>query len=114
MLQFVQGVPELGTQTLTVCAIFLPLSAVWAGLSTDDSNIAAVGPGAHQKLLQSSLGGSTGGSSKGGSGLTKSNSAAALAPYSPMSPADGTTKKVTLLGDHEWRSGDKGESEHAA
>ncbi|OCL11314.1 hypothetical protein AOQ84DRAFT_444169 [Glonium stellatum] len=51
ILEFVSSVPEFVSQVLTVVAIFLPLSAMWAGTSVDNRHTAARGPDAHHKLL---------------------------------------------------------------
>ncbi|KAF2733925.1 hypothetical protein EJ04DRAFT_604003 [Polyplosphaeria fusca] len=55
-LEFYDKIPELGTQTLTVVCIFLPLSAIWAGVSTSDSNVAVSGANSHQRLLRDQFG----------------------------------------------------------
>jgi len=50
LLQFVPGAPELGNQVLTVVCIFLPLSAIWAGINKE-SSIASSGPDSHHRLF---------------------------------------------------------------
>ncbi|KAF1849448.1 uncharacterized protein K460DRAFT_404672 [Cucurbitaria berberidis CBS 394.84] len=51
-LQFESAVPEFGTQVLTIVSIFLPLSAIWAGV-VNDSVMAGSGPDSHQRLIHS-------------------------------------------------------------
>ncbi|KAF2015052.1 hypothetical protein BU24DRAFT_410731 [Aaosphaeria arxii CBS 175.79] len=59
VLQFYPKVPELGSQTLTMVCIFLPLSAIWAGVIASDSNLGSSGADGHHRLLQGQFGGST-------------------------------------------------------
>ncbi|CAO2651924.1 Nn.00g002070.m01.CDS01 [Neocucurbitaria sp. VM-36] len=49
-LQFQTAIPEFGTQVLTIVCIFLPLSAIWAGV-VNDSFTAGSGPDSHQRLI---------------------------------------------------------------
>ncbi|KAF2126940.1 hypothetical protein P153DRAFT_345676 [Dothidotthia symphoricarpi CBS 119687] len=49
-LEFHRQVPELGQQVLTIVCIFLPLSAIWAGV-VNESNVAYRGPDSNQRLL---------------------------------------------------------------
>ncbi|KAF2643879.1 hypothetical protein P280DRAFT_496398 [Massarina eburnea CBS 473.64] len=51
-LQFYEEVPELASQGTTIICIFLPLSAIWAGLVANDASVAVRGPDGHQRLLQ--------------------------------------------------------------
>lgn len=44
--------PELASQSTTVICIFLPLSAVWAGLASSDVNVGARGADCHQRLFK--------------------------------------------------------------
>ncbi|KAJ4376215.1 pheromone alpha factor receptor [Neocucurbitaria cava] len=48
--QFRSDVPEFGTQVLTIVCIFLPFSAIWAGV-VNDSSTAGSGPDSHQRLI---------------------------------------------------------------
>ncbi|KAF1945965.1 hypothetical protein EJ02DRAFT_419050 [Clathrospora elynae] len=50
-LKFEDTMPEFGTLVPTAVAIFLPLSAIWAGV-VSDSNIASRGPDSHQRLIK--------------------------------------------------------------
>lgn len=50
-LQFANAAPEIVSNVLTVVCIFLPLSAIWAGVA-NDSNIAYNGPDSHQRLIR--------------------------------------------------------------
>lgn len=56
-LQFSSSVPEFGTQVLTVVCIFLPLSAIWAGV-LNDTGIARKGSNSHQHLIHNEFYGS--------------------------------------------------------
>ncbi|KAF2185737.1 hypothetical protein K469DRAFT_777564 [Zopfia rhizophila CBS 207.26] len=56
-LQFYEKVPELGSVALTLIAINLPLSAIWAGISIHDAEVGSSGPNSHRRLLQGQLGG---------------------------------------------------------
>ncbi|KAH9866152.1 hypothetical protein J1614_008716 [Plenodomus biglobosus] len=49
-LQFSPDLPELGNSVLTIVCIFLPLSAIWAGID-HDSGIASSGPDSHHRLF---------------------------------------------------------------
>ncbi|KAJ4305555.1 pheromone alpha factor receptor [Kalmusia sp. IMI 367209] len=51
-LNFYDSVPELASQSTTIICIFLPLSAIWAGLVTNDANIGARGADSHQRLFK--------------------------------------------------------------
>lgn len=53
VLQFIHTGPELGSLTLTLVVIFLPLSAIWASVVVNDIDIAASGPDSHLRLLSS-------------------------------------------------------------
>ncbi|KAF2851725.1 hypothetical protein T440DRAFT_56978 [Plenodomus tracheiphilus IPT5] len=57
-LQFVPNLPELGNAVLTIVCIFLPLSAIWAGVE-HDSGIASSGPDSHHRLFGSEFYNST-------------------------------------------------------
>ncbi|KAF2470183.1 uncharacterized protein BDR25DRAFT_287960 [Lindgomyces ingoldianus] len=63
ILEFYERIPELGSQTLTIVCIFLPLSAIWAGVVASEPNIGASGVDAHQRLLGGQFGRSLDGSS---------------------------------------------------
>lgn len=52
LLQFNLAVPELGAQSLTVVCIFLPLSAIWAGVVNESAVVADRGPDSHHRLIQ--------------------------------------------------------------
>ncbi|EFQ94606.1 hypothetical protein CFE70_004850 [Pyrenophora teres f. teres 0-1] len=49
-LQFTNVLPEIVAHVLTVVCIFLPLSAMWAGV-VNDQNLASRAPNSHQQLL---------------------------------------------------------------
>ncbi|KAF1972574.1 hypothetical protein BU23DRAFT_160788 [Bimuria novae-zelandiae CBS 107.79] len=51
-LTFTERVPEISSQSMTIICIFLPLSAMWAGLFASDTNVASGGPDAHQRLFK--------------------------------------------------------------
>ncbi|KAF2822223.1 hypothetical protein CC86DRAFT_470250 [Ophiobolus disseminans] len=51
-LHFQNAVPELGAQVLTVTCIFLPLSAIWAGV-VNETIVVTRGPDGHHRLIQS-------------------------------------------------------------
>ncbi|KAK7186109.1 hypothetical protein DPSP01_000708 [Paraphaeosphaeria sporulosa] len=51
-LNFYDAVPELASQSITVICIFLPLSAIWAGLVASDSSVGSSGPDSHQRLFK--------------------------------------------------------------
>ena len=48
-------IPEVGTLVITILCVFLPLSAIWAGVA-NDSAIAYRGPDAHHHLINSQFG----------------------------------------------------------
>jgi pheromone alpha factor receptor len=50
-LQFADAAPEIATNVLTMVCIFLPLSAIWAGVA-NESHIAYNGPDSHQRLIR--------------------------------------------------------------
>jgi pheromone alpha factor receptor len=58
-IQFYQPIidkfPEVGTMVITVLCVFLPLSAIWAGVA-NESAIAYRGPDAHHHLINSQFG----------------------------------------------------------
>lgn len=58
VLQFVPEAPELGNQVLTVVCLFLPLSAIWAGIDKEAS-IASRGADSHHKLFNGEFSHST-------------------------------------------------------
>jgi pheromone alpha factor receptor len=62
-----EKLPEVGTQVLTVVCIFMPLSAIWAGV-VNEPTVAHRGRDAHQRLIHSNFGKSQ--SSKVGSDST--------------------------------------------
>ncbi|KAH8640566.1 pheromone receptor [Alternaria alternata] len=51
-LQFANILPEIVAHVLTMICIFLPFSAIWAGV-VNDQNLATRGPDAHQRLIRS-------------------------------------------------------------
>jgi len=89
ILQTVSSVPELGSQVLTVTAIFLPLSSLWASAALGDSPSLAGAPSTGSKrrrLLGSNFSGV-------GSRLFQKRS-------SPLSLASGyTTTKISKGSD---------------
>ncbi|ORY14425.1 fungal pheromone mating factor STE2 GPCR-domain-containing protein [Clohesyomyces aquaticus] len=84
MFEFQEKVPELGSQTLTIVCIFLPLSAIWAGVVSKDPGVAARGPDAHHRLLAGQMGRTSTSSSTNQS--NKSHFASVKAPDTPYSP----------------------------
>ena len=54
ILQFgkLKSTPEIVTNVLTMVCIFLPLSAIWAGVANDANSIAYNGPDSHQRLIR--------------------------------------------------------------
>ncbi|KAH7386041.1 fungal pheromone mating factor STE2 GPCR-domain-containing protein [Pyrenochaeta sp. MPI-SDFR-AT-0127] len=65
-LQFLETVPEFGTQVLTIVCIFLPLSAIWAGVVNDaNAGSRPVSPGrlVHREFYQSVVSTTASGSS---------------------------------------------------
>lgn len=93
-LQFYQPildeVPEIGNMVLTVICIFLPLSAIWAGVA-NDSAVAHRGHDAHHHLINSEFG-------RGSSTTTTSNSTTAFDKSRQMSCSTCTyTKKCDEL-----------------
>jgi pheromone alpha factor receptor len=89
-------VPELASQSTTIICIFLPLSAIWAGLISSDASVGSRGPDCHQRLFKnqfykSSDQGSTAGSNgsrtgKKGSIDTSTFTGSGKDPESPTSP----------------------------
>jgi pheromone alpha factor receptor len=53
-LQFADILPEIVPHILTVVCIFLPFSAIWAGV-VNDQNLASRGPDAHQRLILNNI-----------------------------------------------------------
>ncbi|KAF1962303.1 hypothetical protein CC80DRAFT_158812 [Byssothecium circinans] len=51
-LQVCQEVPELASQSTTIICIFLPLSAIWAGLVANEAGVASRSADGHQRLLK--------------------------------------------------------------
>ncbi|KZM22067.1 pheromone alpha factor receptor [Ascochyta rabiei] len=72
-----EAVPEIGTMVLTVVCIFLPLSAIWAGVA-NDSALAYRGRNGHQHLMNSQSG-------RGSSTLATSDSTTAFEKSRQMS-----------------------------
>lgn len=70
-LQFRDEIPELGSQVLTVVCIFLPLSAIWAGV-VNETAVATKGPDGHHRLIQDAFYRESAGSTVGGSSMEKS------------------------------------------
>ena len=52
VLQFIEAVPELGSWTLTLVTILLPLSAIWAGVVVNDPSVASRGHDSRVRLFQ--------------------------------------------------------------
>lgn len=63
ILQFAHTIPEISSNILTVTAISLPLSSLWAAASIKKPSAGARGPDAHRKFL---VDGTSGGSTMGG------------------------------------------------
>lgn len=60
VLQYFTEVPELGTNVLTLVAIFLPLSSMWAATLANGKKKEASNPHSQRKLFGSRSSGSTG------------------------------------------------------
>ncbi|KAF2140733.1 uncharacterized protein K452DRAFT_319617 [Aplosporella prunicola CBS 121167] len=87
-LQYGTTTPYLGSQVPTVVAIFLPLSAIWASVSTNDRNRASRGHDAHHKLLGNY-------SSDSGMSDTRNNSSSSTRPLTArLSPASHKTSET--------------------
>ncbi|KAF2005666.1 hypothetical protein P154DRAFT_570966 [Amniculicola lignicola CBS 123094] len=56
ILQFCYSDLEFSTQTLTMVCIFLPLSAIWAGVVVNDATLGSSGADSHQMLLRGQFG----------------------------------------------------------
>ncbi|KAF2262856.1 hypothetical protein CC78DRAFT_497809, partial [Lojkania enalia] len=56
VLQFESSIPELGSQALTVTCIFLPLSAIWAGVSNTDSGFSDGDSSSHRHMVKGYFG----------------------------------------------------------
>lgn len=80
--------PEIGALVITTLCIFLPLSAIWAGVA-NDSAIAYRGHDAHHRLINSKLG-------QGSSATATSNSTTAFDKSRQMSCS---TCSYTKKGD---------------
>ncbi|KAK7516452.1 mating-type alpha-pheromone receptor PreB [Phyllosticta citriasiana] len=95
ILQYFTSAPMLGSQALTLVAIFLPLSAIWASTKVEGEGVASRGHDAHHKLF-----GSFGWRrDRNPSAVSESTSTAPLkGPASPMSQktADSETTQVDL------------------
>ncbi|KAI9709819.1 MAG: hypothetical protein M1812_007611 [Candelaria pacifica] len=59
ILQYFTDIPEMGSNVLTLVAIFLPLSSMWASFSVENSSQASSSPDSHRKFLGSYSSGST-------------------------------------------------------
>lgn len=68
VLQNFTSVPELGSQMLTVTAIFLPMSSLWAAASVEQSLTARAGPGVGGRLVGGGAGTGGAGGGMGGAG----------------------------------------------
>ncbi|KAH7132170.1 fungal pheromone mating factor STE2 GPCR-domain-containing protein [Dendryphion nanum] len=124
VLQFYEKVPELGSQTLTIVCVFLPLSAIWAGVIASDASIGSRTADGHHRLLQGQFGDLTAGSTnnstssancRSGSGVasTLHTQRSTKSPESPTRPFSLYKKNSMTSGegihvDHEW-SVEKGE-----
>ncbi|KAF9692846.1 hypothetical protein EKO04_009231 [Ascochyta lentis] len=80
-----EAVPEIGTIVTTVVCIFLPLSAIWAGVA-NDSALAYRGRNGHGHLMDSQ-------SARGSSTMTTSNSTTAFEKSRQMSCSTCTYPK---------------------
>jgi pheromone alpha factor receptor len=92
VLQFINKGPELGSLTLTLVVIFLPLSAIWASVVVNDIDIAASGPDSHLHLLRGTRQRSAQQSSPSGSKTRYGSSTVASSkskePESPVTPRE--------------------------
>ncbi|KAI9761245.1 MAG: hypothetical protein M4579_001165 [Chaenotheca gracillima] len=59
ILQYFTSVPELGANVLTLTAVFLPLSSIWASISLDSRNQSSNPLNRQQKMFSSYASGST-------------------------------------------------------
>ncbi|PSN66193.1 hypothetical protein BS50DRAFT_621914 [Corynespora cassiicola Philippines] len=104
-LQFIPDhiAPELGAQALTIMCIFLPLSAIWAGVITDDTGLGGHGPDAHRRLLKDTFGASSDGSAtdeKHNPIVTTSTFTSGKNPDSPLTALPPTPGTIHV--GHEW------------
>ncbi|KAI9880515.1 MAG: hypothetical protein M1830_002555 [Pleopsidium flavum] len=60
ILQYFTDIPEMGSNVLTLVAIFLPLSSIWASSSIDSHHRGSTNPDFPRKLFGSYASGSTG------------------------------------------------------
>lgn len=101
ILQYIGSVPELVTQVLTMVAIFLPLSAMWAGTSVDDHHTTARGPDAHHKLLGTFSSGGSKGSRSFKSGRKPSTTGTSTqVSHSPF-PSPLCARTDSEVGEHD-------------
>jgi pheromone alpha factor receptor len=97
---------------LTVICLFLPLSAIWAGVIANDPGIASNGADAHQHLLKGQFGRST---------LEVSNfkgstiaSSLGTSPESPTSYKHGSVDDGHIHVNREWAiDNDKAEASNS-
>ncbi|KAF2451916.1 hypothetical protein P171DRAFT_346553 [Karstenula rhodostoma CBS 690.94] len=82
-LNFYDSVPELASQSITVICIFLPLSAIWAGLVANDSSVAGSGPDSHQRLFKNEFARSSSTTYGERSHLTRNTFGSGKEPESP-------------------------------
>ncbi|KAL1593388.1 pheromone alpha factor receptor [Paraconiothyrium brasiliense] len=107
-LNFYDEVPELASQSITVICIFLPLSAIWAGLVASDSSVGGSGPDSHQRLFKNEFYRSSSTSTKGygeKSHLTGNTFGSGKEPESPRSHHYHQTKDSVDNGIYmqkEW------------
>jgi pheromone alpha factor receptor len=116
VLQFYKGVPEFGSLTFTVVCIFLPLSAIWAGIVANDRQIASSGASGHRRLLHAYFGRPD--ASSNGSNTALNSTTVNSCHKEPVSPASTSAPSKprhsdddAIHVDHEWSvENEKGES----
>ncbi|CAI6332729.1 unnamed protein product [Periconia digitata] len=109
-LQFYDDVPELASQSYTIICIFLPLSAIWAGLVTRDNSIGYDGADGHQRLLRDQFVRTPTSSANGSKivekGMAKSTystyGGSSKDPESPVAMRNGSTAGNAIFVDRDW------------
>ncbi|EOA90478.1 uncharacterized protein SETTUDRAFT_102477 [Exserohilum turcica Et28A] len=122
-LQFAQILPEIVSHVLTVVCIFLPLSAIWAGI-VNDQNLASRGPDAHQRLINNNFCDTTSGSTVvEGSAVhdkgrkmsiwsdAKSRDTAGIA-LTPIAPVRNNTSSNEILIEHDFEVSRQNAADH--
>ncbi|KAF2203220.1 hypothetical protein GQ43DRAFT_479225 [Delitschia confertaspora ATCC 74209] len=96
-LQFLPQGYEYGSWTLTLVTIFLPVSAIWASVIVNDTNLAATGPDSHHRLLAGQFGRSATNTSR----MSKGTALGSMTP-SMKDPESPLFRKDRIQVDREW------------